>query len=346
MIRNKRLKHILFDVLYYTRTLHLLQPRRSGVGIIFLLHRVMPAGAPILAADLVVLTDFLDEILGYVRRLGWDIVSIPEVRRRLLEGHQGANFACFTFDDGYLDNLTLALPVFRKYEAPMCVYITTGMIDRTAFLWWPVLEHMLLARDQIETVVDGRMERLPIETFEQKRNAYGRFLPWLSGPEYSESKLMQLFHCNDVDPVATLSPLILNWQQVRELASDPLVEIGCHTVTHRPLADIEPDEVMREMADAREILEKKLSIKVRHLSYPYGRKAECSEREFRAARDLGFQTATTTRPGNIFPGHKDHLTALPRLNICGGDLASLRLIREGLFGASVRLNYAPALVTD
>jgi peptidoglycan/xylan/chitin deacetylase (PgdA/CDA1 family) len=124
------------------------------------------------------------------------------------------------------------------------------------------------------------------------------------------------------------------------------VEIGCHTVTHRPLADIARSEVVRELADAREILEKKLPITIRHLSYPYGRKPECSEREFRVARELGFETATTTRPGNIFPEHKDHLTALPRLNICGGDAASLRLIREGLFGASVRLNYAQALVTD
>lgn len=346
MNRDKRLRHILFDVLYYTRTLHLLQPRRSGIGIIFLLHRVVPEGTPILAADLVVQSDFLDEILGYVRQLGWDIISIAEVRRRLVEGHQGANFACFTFDDGYLDNLTVALPVFRKYSAPMCVYITTGMIDRTDFLWWPVLEDMLLARDRIENIVDGRTETLLTGTFEQKMEAYWKFLPWLSGPAYSESNLMQLFGCNGVDPVATLSPLILEWQQAQELASDPLVEIGCHTVSHRPLANIEPAEVVRELAEARELLEKKLSMKVRHLSYPYGRKAECSEREFRAARDLGFETATTTRPGNIFPGHRDHLTALPRLNICGGDSASLRLIREGLFGASVRLNYAQELVTD
>ena len=346
MIRDKRLKHILFDVLYYSRALHLLQSRRSGIGIIFLMHRVVPAGTPILAADLVVQSDFLEEILDYVRRLGWDIVSIPEVRRRLLEGHEGRNFACFTFDDGYLDNLTVALPAFRKYSAPMCVYITTGMVDRTDFLWWPVLEDMLLARDHIENVVDGRKETLPTRTFAQKMDAYWKFLPWLSGPGYSEPKLMQLFHCNQVDPVATISPLILDWQQARELASDPLVEIGCHTVTHRPLADIAPGEVVRELADAREILEKKLSITIRHLSYPYGRKPECSEREFRVARELGFETATTTRPGNIFPEHKDHLTSLPRLNICGGDAASLRLIREGLFGASVRLNYAQALVTD
>jgi peptidoglycan/xylan/chitin deacetylase (PgdA/CDA1 family) len=346
MIPNKRLRHVLFDVLYYTRTLHLLQPRRSGVGIIFLLHRVVPAGTPILASDLVVQGNFLDEMLQYVRRLGWDIVSVGEVRRRLLERQKGPNFACFTFDDGYLDNLTVALPIFRKHRAPMCVYITTGLVDRTNFLWWPVLEQMLLKRDQIETNPDGRKEILRNKTLEQKINAYWKFLPLLDGGLRTEPVLMELFRRNGMDPAATLSPLVLDWRQARELAADPLVEIGCHTVSHRPLAAMEHDELVRELTDSREILQKKLSQKVLHLSYPYGRKTECSKREFQVARDVGFQTAMTTRPGNIFPAHRDHLTALPRLNICGGRSASLRLIREGLFGESVRLNYAPAPVTD
>ena len=38
-------------------------------------------------------------------------------------------FASFTTDDGYADNLTVALPLFRKYRAPLCVYIPTGQID-------------------------------------------------------------------------------------------------------------------------------------------------------------------------------------------------------------------------
>jgi peptidoglycan/xylan/chitin deacetylase (PgdA/CDA1 family) len=346
MIRNKRLRHILFDLLYYTGALHRLQPRRSGSGVIFLLHRVVPAGTPILAADLVVESDFLDQTIAYVRRLGWDIISVPEVHQRLVCGQQERNFVCFTFDDGYLDNLSVALPIFRKHRAPMCVYVTTGLVDRTSFLWWPVLEQLLLSRDRIEFREDGQNKTLPNGTFRQKRDAYTKFLPLLSGPLYSEPQLMQLFHVNGIDPVATLAPLFLDWQQARTLASDPLVEIGCHTVSHRPLAAMAPDEVSCELTDAREILENRLSREIRHMSYPYGRKTDCSQREFQIARDVGFHTATTTRPGNIFPGHKNHLTALPRFNVNGGALSSLRTIREGLFGESVRPDFVQTLVTD
>jgi peptidoglycan/xylan/chitin deacetylase (PgdA/CDA1 family) len=345
-ISSKPLKHMLFDVLYYSGTLRALQPRRSGIGIIFLLHRIVPAGAPILAADLVVQTDFLDELLGYVKRLGWEIVSVPEVHRRLVEGNEGPNFACFTFDDGYLDNLTEALPVFRRHKAPMCVYVTTGLVERTHFMWWPVLEWMLLNRNQIKVSVDGQEEVLPNETFEQKEKAYWRFVPLLTCHEDFEAQVMDLFRRNEVDPKAVLDPLLMHWKDVRELAADPLVEIGCHAVSHRALANIGRDELVWELKSSRELIEKELSRPVPHLSYPYGTKMECSTREFQLARELGFETAVTTRPGNIFPAHRDHLTALPRLNLKGGESASLRIIREGLFGASARLSYAQVPVTD
>src|SRR5579883_625906 len=346
MVLKKRIRHLCFDLLYYTRAFHIMQGRRSGLGVIFLLHRVVPEGTPILATDLSIQSDFLDQMLDYIRRLRWEIINLTEVRRRVVDGKKGAHFASFTFDDGYLDNLTIALPIFRKHNAPMCVNITTGLIDQTHFLWWPVLEHMALSRDRIQTLATGDHEVIRNETREEQTLTFKTFSPLLRGSEQEKAKLQELFRVNGVDPEATLRPLILSWQQARELASDPLVEIGCHTVSHPPLATIKDDELVRELASARERLQEQLAVPVHHLSYPYGRKADCSSREFRVARELGFHTATTTRPGNIFPAHKDHLTALPRVNIPGGDRATLRVIREGLFGESLRPNYAPALVTD
>ena len=80
----------------------------------------------------------LDDILGTVRRLGWDLVSIDEVYRRLVDakalragGNWPRRFACFTCDEGCADDLTGALPVFRKHGAPLCVYIATGFLERS-----------------------------------------------------------------------------------------------------------------------------------------------------------------------------------------------------------------------
>jgi len=347
MISQKLLGDVVFDGLYYSRALSFLQPRRSGMGVIFMLHRVAPPGTPILDPNLTASGVFLDRALGYVRRLGWDIVTLSEAQRRLVNGNAARNFVCFTFDDGYSDALTVALPIFRKHQAPLCAYLTTGLIDRTSRLWWPALEQMILTRDRVRFVSDGAEGELPASTLEQKRSAYARFAPLVSRRSgESEEQLMDLFARNDVDPVAMLDPMFLTWDQARRLASDPLVEIGCHTVSHPALATLAYEEARRELADARRTLQDKLRVPVEHLSYPYGTKNECGAREFQLAHDLGFHTATTTRRGNVFPAHKDHLTALPRINIPGADRASLRFVRKCLFGESPWPNYAPQPVTD
>jgi len=346
MNSRRLIRNAVFDALYYSRWLHLMQRRRSGIGVIFTLHRVVRPGTPILASDLAAQSDLLDRTLGYIRRMGWDIVNLTEVHRRLVEGRTKSNFACFTFDDGYLDNLTNALPIFRKHGAPMCVYITTGLINKNVFLWWPVLEQMLLTRNRINNIGDGA-EKEPTVTFQQKKDAYLKFVPWADKCNSSaESNIMSLFRSNGIDPGAILDPMILTWDQARELAADPLVEIGCHTVSHPSLASLKFEAAVEELAAARKILEQKLGVAVRHVSYPYGTKVDCSVREFDLALKLGFLTATTTRRGNIFMEHKDHLTALPRVNMLAANSVSLRFVRESLFGESRRPNFASALVTD
>jgi peptidoglycan/xylan/chitin deacetylase (PgdA/CDA1 family) len=347
MISRKLLNDIAFDGLYYSRVLKLFQPSRSGIGVIFMLHRVVPGDDPILAPNLAARDIFLDRTLGYIRRIGWDVVSLSEARRRILSEERTRNFVCFTFDDGYTDVLTVALPLFRRHNAPLCAYLTTGLIERSAVLWWPVLERLILSRDQIQFLEDGAETKLETVTLKQKRLAYEKLSRLTDKNDVqSHAKLIDLFQRNQFDTTPILENLILNWDQARELAADPLVEIGCHTVSHPALAKLSDGEARRELSDCRDLLQKKLGVPVNHLSYPYGTKNECSVREFELARDLGFQTATTTRRGSVFPIHKNHLTALPRINIPGADSSSLRFVRKCLFGESPWPSYAPTPVTD
>jgi len=39
-----------------------------------------------------------------------------------------------TFDDGYRDNLTVALPLLERFQIPMTLFVTAGFIDRTGYL--------------------------------------------------------------------------------------------------------------------------------------------------------------------------------------------------------------------
>jgi peptidoglycan/xylan/chitin deacetylase (PgdA/CDA1 family) len=73
-----------------------------------------------------------------------------------------------------------------------------------------------------------------------------------------------------------------------------------------------------------------------HLSYPVGDSTSAGPREFAIARELGFKTAVTTRPGVLFPAHREHLTALPRISL-NGEYQQLRYVEVLLSGAATAI---------
>ena len=106
--------------LYHTRAHRLLAPYTQGVGVIFTLHHVRPApAAPKDFAPnriLEVTPEFLDSVLDQLGEAGLDVLSLDEAVTRLESGEE-KRFVCFTFDDGYRDNLEYAYPCLL-YTSP------------------------------------------------------------------------------------------------------------------------------------------------------------------------------------------------------------------------------------
>jgi len=122
------------DVLYYTGAYNLFAPGWSGVGAIFMLHHVRDASGrgPFSPNNILEVTpQFVEQTIQQVLAYDYEIVSLDEVQRRLIERDFRRKFACFTLDDGYVDNYLNAFPVFKKYNAPFTIYIHTGLPDGT-----------------------------------------------------------------------------------------------------------------------------------------------------------------------------------------------------------------------
>ena len=62
----------------------------------------------------------------------------------------------------------------------------------------------------------------------------------------------------------------LSWAQLRELARDPLVEIGSHSWTHPDLRRCSDAALERELGGSRQRLEERLDVPVRSFCYPRG----------------------------------------------------------------------------
>jgi len=54
--------------------------------------------------------------------------------RDTLHAPERKNLIAITFDDGYSDNLTVALPLLEKYDLPMTLFMATGFIGKKDYL--------------------------------------------------------------------------------------------------------------------------------------------------------------------------------------------------------------------
>jgi hypothetical protein len=123
-----------------------------------------------------------------------------------------------------------------------------------------------------------------------------------------------------VSDEALIAEQFASWDELRELASDPLITIGGHGVTHASLRDLEEDDAMAEIQDGKTRLEAQLSVPVSHFAYPYGDSSNFGDRELVLAARAGFVTGVMGgAAGNIFPQHRDHLMSLPRCGLGGPD---------------------------
>ena len=80
-------------------------------------------------------------------RRGLEPVSMDDVPLRLKQP-RGRKFIAFTFDDGYRDNFTHALPIFREAGVPFTVNVTTGFIAAWQPVWWYGIEQIVTARER------------------------------------------------------------------------------------------------------------------------------------------------------------------------------------------------------
>ncbi len=75
----------------------------------------------------------------------------------------------------------------------------------------------------------------------------------------------------------------MTWETLMQLDKEGLVTIGSHTLSHRRLADITPEEQQEEITKSKSILEGKLGHPIPYFAYPEGSNNETTQKLTRAA---------------------------------------------------------------
>lgn len=322
----------------------------GGMGAVLMLHRVtaLPETPASVNQGLCITPAFLDALLGDMKAMGYEFVTLDEAVERIRAGGKTGLFATITSDDGYRDNLTEALPVFEKHETPFIIYVAPALIDGTVDIWWQVIEDIALACDAIHLKTAQGEARLDCSTAAAKTRAIARLHSHLAEEvreEDQRSVLRELAAFAGIDADAPRRQTLMNWDEVRTIAAHPLGSIGAHTVHHYNLARLSRDTALTELVDGARIIGKHIGETPRHLAYPYGSAKAVGAREVELAQEAGYVSAVTTRHGLLQPAHSAHLHALPRISV-NGRYQNVDYIRTMLSGVTTPMaNRGKRLVT-
>lgn len=254
----------------------------------------------------------LERIILALRAANREIVTIDEGLRRLADPGSKP-FALLTFDDAYRDNLTNALPVLERLNAPMALFTPTGMITRDVYAWWLAVRVWILQSDSVDIAPMGR--QFECADLASKLSTMRQVTSWIGENQARADSLAPLFEAQCINMTDLVDRYAMSVDELRRMAGHPLVTIGAHTKSHRFLTSLSEEDLLAEFEGNKAYLEALLDRPIDYLAYPYGTPGACGEREADAAARAGFRASFTTRHGHLFPQHLQHPQLLPRIDV-------------------------------
>jgi peptidoglycan/xylan/chitin deacetylase (PgdA/CDA1 family) len=202
--------------------------------------------------------------------------------------------ACITFDDGYANNLQVALPILEARGMTATIFIAVDAIRR-GIMWNDLLiEAVRSAQGTVDTA-DAGFPQLDLATLSRPA-AVGELLNKLKYQplERRWSLANEIFVRN-----ARTSPprLMLEEREVGEIARRGH-DLGGHTINHPILRELAPEDAQREIRDGGRWLTEVAGIVPKSFAYPNGRpQRDYDVSHAQMVREAGFELAVSTAWG-------------------------------------------------
>ncbi len=244
----------------------------------------------------------------------YKLISAAELLNCLEKKSIPPKAVCITFDDGYRDNFLAAKPLLEKYESPATFFISTYYIEQQKSFWWDELERIILGSENLPSVfsmtIGGELFEFQLGDEQnltdavrakQKRWVWTEKTPTRRCELYLElhRRLKPLPHeelqfvLNEIKrwsnyEKAPEEDLPMTKQQLKDISTAPLFEIGLHTVNHSSLPFHSRETQYKEIAGNEEALKAICGKVSEMLAFPYGNYNETTisiveERKLKAA---------------------------------------------------------------
>ncbi len=253
-------------------------------------HRI---GDPTLSAfDRGVFSCSAERFREHIRLLQerFEIVDIPRLSYALKQARPRRPMALITFDDGYIDNYELAVPILKELGATAAFFIPTKFIGGSRLPWWDEIAWSLRNASVGRISLAGRKEEFDLApgVIDRTIMAVLEFVKLRRTIPMDEQVAEVREASKPRGSVASAGAgLFVNDAQIGEMRRAGM-DIGSHTHTHRILSHLDPKAQKDELATSKEILEGLLGEPVSTVAYPVGAPGSYSPETCRIAASLGY----------------------------------------------------------
>jgi peptidoglycan/xylan/chitin deacetylase (PgdA/CDA1 family) len=266
--------------------------RRSALSIL-IFHRVLPEPDPLFPAE--VDSGQFDAMIGWVKKW-FTVLPLHEAVQRLKQGDLPAAAASITFDDGYVDNHDIALPILQNHGLTATFFIATGFLDGGRMFNDTVIESVRRCSQPGLDLTRIGLGMYDTRTLSAKRQAIPNLLNRVKHLDPIQ-RLETVSAIAEIAGVVLPDNLMMTSPQVKALHQAGM-SIGAHTVRHPIVANLAVDEAEREIADSRDHLESLLGERVTLFAYPNGKPTiDYRYEQVEIVRRMGFTAAVSTAWG-------------------------------------------------
>lgn len=318
---------------YFTARPSVLPRFAMGRGAIFMIQRVIPLDASLTARGAVAETDplLLEEMIALVAARNLEVVTLAEMRRRLVEGELAERFVCFTFDGAYRSILGSVLPLFEKHAMPFAVYAGSDFLDTGVVPWWMALEALFHGTERLSLEIAGQALELRCRSPQDRLDSYARVHQLLTRLESREQSdfVRRLCERYGVNLKSLAKREMLSGDELKRLAAHKLVTVGSNAGGLHGLSELGFDGAREAIATSLATLEAATGQRPRDLSFPGAHAGGVSMRDVNIAREFGLETAVTGVEGALWPEHARELLVLPRIALDNNPATLVRALMLG-----------------
>lgn len=209
----------------------------------------------------------MERQLRFLRRVA-NVVPLREALEALADGRDlPPRAVAITFDDGYRDNLEVAVPLLRRLGLPATFFLVPGLLSGDLHPWWETLG-WAFARGRGDVLVwEG--QRFSLHDGASRYTSYHDISLQLMRRDRTARDQAVAELTEVLKPTGARGDFFLDWDGARDLVREGFA-VGSHTTFHSSLTEEPLDDVRSELKQSRRTLESELGVSIDLLAYPYG----------------------------------------------------------------------------